>query len=231
MTVTAQDIITRALRKIGAIDAVETPSAEEAEDALGSLNDILGSWSVTRGLVIAQAADVLSLIAGQAMYTLGPGGSLDAERPIRIESAFLRESGVDTPVAISPVEYADVISRKDQSGSPETAYVRYASPQVELTLFPVPGAAAQLHMKTWRPVEEIADPYLALDMPRYLATYLRLCLQIDLAPDYGRAIDQSWEYQRQELRQQISAVHGRRQTAVFDPALLPRRMNTGFRDC
>lgn len=226
MAVTAQDIITRALRKIGAIDAIEAPTAEEMSDALGSLNDVLGAWSITRGLITAQTELQLPL-TGLTKYTLGEGGTLNIARPVRIESAFVREGGIDYPVGIEPIEYFDLISDKARTGSPATAYVRYSSPLIEVSLFPVPTAGV-LSMNAWCPIDEIADAYAVLDMPRYLASYLRICLQLDLAPDYGRAIEPIWEAQRQELRTQIQAVHGRRSRAVFDMAIQQRGSHGDF---
>lgn len=216
MAVTAQDIITRALRKVGAIDAIETPTAEEMSDALGSLNDILGEWSITRGLILAQTKADLPLVAGQQLYSLP--GDLAVTRPVRIESAYLVNA--DRPVDIQPIEYFQP-NQTDQ-GRPERAYVRYGN-TVELSLYPVPGTADKLRMLLWQSIDEITDAYADLDMPRYLATYLRVCLQIDLAPDYGRQVDPIWVMKQQDLRQQISSVHGRRQRAVFDSGLIGRR--------
>lgn len=223
---TALDIIKRALRKVGAIDAIEAPTDEETSDALGSINDILGEWSITRGLVVAQAKVNLPLVAGQQVYTLGLTGDLDIERPIRVEAAYLGASR--QAVAILPIEYFNAETERDQQGTPTIAYTRYANPLVDMTLHPVPATSENLELLLWQPVDQITDIYAELDMPPYLATYLRICLQIDTAPDYGRPISPEWVSRREGLRNQISAVHGRRQRTVFDPALL--RHSSGFRD-
>lgn len=217
---TAQDIITRALRKIGAIDAIEVPSAEEMSDALGSLNDILGAWSITRGLITAQTALELP-ITGLSTYTLGDSGTLDIARPVRLESAFIREGSIDYPVAIKPIEYFDVESTKSEQGTPYVGFVRYGHPLIELSLYPVPTTGV-LHVNSWQPIDEITDAYADLDMPRYLVTYLRLCLQVDLAADYGRPVDPMWLMERQDLRNTISAVHGRRTRVQFDMGMQQR---------
>ena len=41
---TARTLITRSLRTLGVLHSGETPSAEEANDALDSLNEMLGAW-------------------------------------------------------------------------------------------------------------------------------------------------------------------------------------------
>lgn len=228
MSVTAQDIITRALRKIGAIDAIETPSAEDQEDALDSLNDILGEWSITRGLIIAQTPLVLQIVSSKAVYTIGPGGDLDVLRPVRIESAVFSEGGSDWRLPVEPVERLDEYSDPDCQGVPDRLF--YATTSPAMTVRPYPAATGELRMLAWSECAEITDAYAELDMPRYFATYLRVCLQVDLAPDYGRPIDPAWLMRRDELRSQISAVHGRRMVASFDPAIGQRRCIGDFRN-
>ncbi len=44
MTTTARDLITMSLRSLGVLHSGETPSAEEANDGLDTLNQMLNSW-------------------------------------------------------------------------------------------------------------------------------------------------------------------------------------------
>lgn len=52
---TALEVITRALRKVRAYGAGETVSAEDAEDCLTALNDMLAGWAIN-GIDIAHVA-------------------------------------------------------------------------------------------------------------------------------------------------------------------------------
>lgn len=54
---TALDVITRAMRLIGALAEGEAPSAAQASDALVSLQGLLGEWE-TRGLRLGSVVDV-----------------------------------------------------------------------------------------------------------------------------------------------------------------------------
>lgn len=76
-TQSALDIIVGALRNINALEAGETPSAQDANDALQVLNDMLESWSIDKCLVFAQTENFLNFTAGQYQYTIGnaPGGT------------------------------------------------------------------------------------------------------------------------------------------------------------
>lgn len=56
---TALDLITRALRKLGVYAAGEDPDAEDAEDCLAALNDMLAGWSIN-GIDLAHTTLVLT---------------------------------------------------------------------------------------------------------------------------------------------------------------------------
>lgn len=54
---TALDVITRALRMLGAVSTGEVPSADEAADGLTTLQGMLGQWE-TRGVRLGGAVDL-----------------------------------------------------------------------------------------------------------------------------------------------------------------------------
>jgi hypothetical protein len=68
---TALDLIVGALRKINALAAGETPSAQDSSDALQVLNDMLELWSIDHLMVYASVENILSFTAGQYQYTVG----------------------------------------------------------------------------------------------------------------------------------------------------------------
>lgn len=70
-TTSALDLITGALRNINALEAGETPSAQDSGDALMVLNDLVESWSLDKLIIFSQVENVLALIPGQNQYTIG----------------------------------------------------------------------------------------------------------------------------------------------------------------
>ena len=66
------DIISRALKDIGALEAGETPSPEAAQDAFDMLNDLIDQWSNEDMMVFNTTEIIFPLIAGQTQYTIGP---------------------------------------------------------------------------------------------------------------------------------------------------------------
>ncbi|CAB4123356.1 hypothetical protein UFOVP42_39 [uncultured Caudovirales phage] len=69
------EIISRALKDIGALEAGETPTADAAQDALDMLNDLIDQWSNENMMVYNTTEIIFPLIAGQIQYTIGPDPS------------------------------------------------------------------------------------------------------------------------------------------------------------
>jgi hypothetical protein len=74
----AIDIISRALKDIGALEAGETPTPESAQDAYDMLQDMLDQWSNESMMVFYKNEIIFPLVSGQTQYTIGPGGQIGA---------------------------------------------------------------------------------------------------------------------------------------------------------
>jgi hypothetical protein len=69
------EIISRALKDIGALEAGEVPTPDAAQDALDMLNDLIDQWS-NEGMMIYNVTEIVfPLISGQTQYTIGPDPS------------------------------------------------------------------------------------------------------------------------------------------------------------
>ena len=66
------DIISRALKDIGALEAGEVPTPDAAQDAFDMLNDLIDQWS-NEGMMVFNTTEIIfPLISGQIQYTIGP---------------------------------------------------------------------------------------------------------------------------------------------------------------
>jgi len=72
------DIISRAMKDIGAVAAGEVPTADEAQDALDMFNDMLAQWSNENMMVFYRTELIFQTVQNTVQYTLGPGGSVGA---------------------------------------------------------------------------------------------------------------------------------------------------------
>jgi hypothetical protein len=66
------DIISRALKDIGALESGETPTADAAQDAFDMLNDLVDQWSNEDMMVFNITEIIFPVIPGQVQYSLGP---------------------------------------------------------------------------------------------------------------------------------------------------------------
>jgi len=72
------DIITRAMKDIGAVAAGEVPTADEAQDGLDMLNDMIAQWSNENMMVFYRSEIIFQTTQNQVQYTIGPSGQMGA---------------------------------------------------------------------------------------------------------------------------------------------------------
>ena len=64
------DIISRALKDIGALEAGETPTPEATQDAFEMLNDMIDQWSNEDMMVFYKTEIIFPIVPGQTQYTI-----------------------------------------------------------------------------------------------------------------------------------------------------------------
>ena len=69
------DVISRALKDIGALESGETPTPDAALDAFDMMNDMIDQWSNENMMVFNVTEIICPVISGQTQYTIGPNPS------------------------------------------------------------------------------------------------------------------------------------------------------------
>ena len=72
------DIISSALKDIGALAAGETPDPAAAQDAFVMMNRMIDQWSNEQMMVYYKTEVIYPITPGQTQYTIGPGGEIGA---------------------------------------------------------------------------------------------------------------------------------------------------------
>jgi hypothetical protein len=90
------DIVSRALKDIGALEAGETPTSEAAQDAFDMLNDMIDQWSNEDMMTFYKTEIIFPVVAGQTQYTLGPGGQIGATFTGSISGNTLTVTGISS---------------------------------------------------------------------------------------------------------------------------------------
>ncbi len=192
---TALDICNRALGLIGVRALGETLNAEEADDALSTLNTMLDSWSTQRLSIFVITQDILTLTPSQEAYTIGPASLIPApdlavtSRPLTIQNdSFIRMAGdVDYPLTIlAPAQYRAIVV-KDAPTSDLPLYVMYETtfPLGTLHFWPVPTAGTTLYLYSQQALTGFATLATTFSFPPGYQRAIEYSLAEELAPSYG----------------------------------------------
>jgi len=220
---TALDLITRSMRLAKVLAAGETPTADEANDALATLNDILENWDVEPMSLWGTANFVGATVPGKATYTIGPGGDLDATRPARISDAYVTLANVDFPVeVIGQGEYNDISTKSQQQPIPQKLLYVDDFPLGIVTLWPVPSQAVPLVLTFDRLLTQVPNLQTTLNYPPGAAMALRYQLAVQLATEYGVPLDPALVALAADAKADYKRSNKRRRVAVVDGGLLGR---------
>lgn len=219
---TAYDLIKGAMRKVGITAAGETPTADEANDALTDLNDLIESMSIDNLFVWGAASEVFTTTANQASRTIGPTGNFVTARPVRITNAFCTYGGVDFPIELIGQEEYDNISLKTQTGQiiEKMAYVN-DFPNGLLYMWPVPSSAIPLVIGIDRILTSVASTATVMTFPPGYLNFMMHELGIKLAPEYG--VEPMPDVQKIAARSRaaLKRANKLRRRVYFDEALQP----------
>lgn len=185
---TALDLITLALKDLGALGIGQSVSADDTADALATLNMMLGQWQGER-LSVFHEIDVVKQATGALSYTIGPGGDFNTPRPTDIKAAFVRLASGATPVdypvrIIRSREDYDRITVKNLTTLPDSVFYDSAYPLGNLLWYPVPGAQYELHVTVLDTLPQFATPAAAVNLPPEYMAAIRYNLAFFLAPSY-----------------------------------------------
>jgi hypothetical protein len=197
-TYTPLDIITMALKDVGALGVGQTPLPEDTNDAYRKLQWMLAEWNRKRWL-IWHLVDLSVTATGATSYSIGPTGSdiVWDPRPDRLESAFLRQltqsqpNQIDYPLEIiqSYEEYTNIALKSLQSFP---SYIFYDSGFPTGTLYPWPVPQASIyavHVQVKEHLAQFTSLEQDINLPaEYLnAIHWNLCVR--LFPQYQRQAD------------------------------------------
>jgi hypothetical protein len=106
------DIVSRALKDIGALEAGETPTPDAALDAFEMLNDIIDQWSNENMMVFNVSEIICPVIAGQTQYTIGPNPST-----LNFIGAFFTGSIAGNILTVTGIASGAVVQGQTLSGT------------------------------------------------------------------------------------------------------------------
>jgi hypothetical protein len=189
---TGLDLLTRALRTIGALESGEVPSSDEAADGLVSLNDLLDSWNAERLMVFTVTIDEFTLTPSQQVYTYGTGGNFNAPRPVRIDRASIVSLTNPAQPLELPIDYVtdqewqlEYPVKVIPTTLPLAVYDDQNFPLRNLSYWPIPTVAVKTRLYVWTALNSFPDLTTDITFPPAYSRALRYNLAQELAPEYG----------------------------------------------
>lgn len=219
---TVQDLINAALRRIGALAAGETPSAEESADGFAALNRMVDAWQAERLTVYTLTRTTWSITANDGSYTLGSGGDVSIARPMWVhriqvvDTSFTPDLVIDLGPLLTDEGYAAIAQPLLTAVYPSCVYYNPTYPLGTITFYPVPTSTTlQGVIFAFAPVAQFAATSTTISLPPGYERALTANLAVELVPEYPMLGSQS-----PELRRQAEESKGMLKLANYRPILL-----------
>lgn len=217
---TSSDLIRRSLKLAGVVATEDAVPADQAQDALSTLNEMLQTWASQPLLSLPWTQVSKVLVAGQQAYTIGSGGDINTPRPTSLYHAHVNYGGIDYALSIAALSEFEENSLKAVGGVPSTLYIRPGYPLSTILLYPYPSSASMtLVIDTVAPPVDLALS-TTLPYPSNWLRALRYNLALELCAEYG--VDPSAvivKIAKESLHTLMTANH-QLPTAKFDPLLV-----------
>lgn len=197
-TQTVGSIINLALKIAGVLGVGVTAQAEDTNDALALLNQMLGAWDTKRWDVYG-LQDVSVTATGAQSYTIGAGSDFNVPRPDRIEAAYMRQKPANSGL---PVDYSlELLSAYEDyariSVKTLTSFARYcfydaAYPNGNIYFWPIPNQPEfELHVLVKLPLGQFNSVKNVFSLPPNYQEAVLYNLAARLRIMYQMPIDQA----------------------------------------
>lgn len=194
----ASDLVNGALRLIGAIASGETPNSDEAADGLTALQQLLDSWSGQELMIFATAIQTVSMTAGTQSYTL-------PTRPVKILSADVNLGTINIPVeVVGPEQWAKIPDKSASSAMMKAVFCDYGFTSAKVYVAPIPNSqTSALNLYCTVDLATLSNGSSTFSMPESYSRAIMYNLAVDLAPQYGRTVDQALMLRANETMQAL----------------------------
>lgn len=180
----ALEVIKGALLRVGVLDPIEAPTAEQTAVSLDALNGLIDTMQTSPLSAIGQVEYVASVTAGAV--TIGPAGQIDVPRPLLIAGAYCRIAGIDYPVEVVGKQEWDAIDIKALGSTwPDVCCYDDAMPIGTVRFWPVPAGAVEIHLTVAEQLQPFGMAHTSQHLGQGLKRALVLSLALEVCPIFG----------------------------------------------
>ena len=183
----ARDLIISALRKGGVLTKQEMPAADELQDGLEALNNLLESWSNETSLAYLDTIKIIP-VPGRLEYKIGIGEEIDTKPFLSMTSVYITQGNIDYNLeSISENSFAKIPNKQAVGISKFYSY-NFEYPVATLCVWPRLKAGSSMTLIGERSLPSLATIDDDLDLPPGWKRALIYNLWQDLAPEYGQVV-------------------------------------------
>lgn len=218
---TALQIIEDALGLSSSVGVDQTLTNDEQSDCLRKLNDLIEILSISRLAVYGQSTQTFNTAAATKTYTIGPAGTWNTVRPVRIrEPGYTVIGGVSFPcVSIEQEQYNLIADKNMPQDFPEYYLYVNDSPLGSVTLWPVPTGIVPITLSIDRVLTQVTTAATVISLPPGYAHMFTNILAVWLAPLFGKQAPPDVKDIARQALADIKRANKRPVLLGYDPAL------------
>lgn len=215
--ITANTLISGALRVVTTVSPGEPIPGEEASNALDVLNAMLAGWSAESLMIPFRTLESFPFVIGKNSYTIGPTGDLVTVRPDSITGLYRRDSNnQDFPLTSGTQQQYNAIGTKGLGGSPDSYFYDPQFPNGVLYIYPAPSVVQTLFVESLKPINQFSTLQAALSLPGEYQEAIKYLLAERLAPEYGMPISADVRKLIEDSRRRLMRKNSRPRVAALD---------------
>ena len=230
---TALDLITDSLELLGVYSPGDQISAADSARSLSVLNDMMDSWSNESLTCFANLTQSFYLVVGQSQYTVGPGGFINGERPLRVLDApgsayLLDQYGNNYPMNVDDLLTWNITTTAAvNSDLPDHMYFDPQFPLGIINIWPQPAFSYQCFFTSYLQLSDLSTLTSSFSMPPGYKRAIVTNLAISLKPYFTSAqLDPDIRLEARETKGNVKRNNMRTQIATYDPEIIARGSST-----
>ena len=225
---TTRDLIAAALKRLGVLDANETPAPADQADCLSRLNDLIDGWATERLTIYSTTRTTWPLVAGQGTYTIGPNGDCNIARPVFVSDLNFIDTSqtpdLEMPLASLTTDAWSSIGQKDLTSIyPTNYYYNPTYPLASITFWMIPTSSSLqgvIYVPTAVTELGLND---TIALPPGYRRFLRDSLAVEMAPEFDVQPADALLMSAMEAKANIKRANIQMLDLSVDPAVRPRQ--------
>lgn len=230
---TALDIIQDALELLGVYSPGDSITAADSSRALSTLNDMIDVWSNESLACFDWLTQTFTLIPGQFQYTVGPGGDIPGQRPLRVSdapgAAYLLDQNNNRYLmdVVDQLTWNIQTTAVADSDLPDHLFYDPQYPLGIINVWPTPSTGYTCSFLSYSQLGDFADLAAPFSLPPGYKRAITTNLCCSLKPYFTSAtLDPLIAAEAAFTKGAIKRTNMRTQIAVFDPELVSRGNQT-----